>query len=64
MNLPQPRIGKRTTRRNTTIGIEMPLPLGGSVLVPLVKVPRNPSKYTPHQGEREKARRRKQQEKQ
>ena len=61
---PKPGIGKRTSRRNVTIGIEVRRPNGSSVLIPVVQVPRNTSKHMPHQGEREKARRRKQQEKQ
>ena len=55
------KIGRRSTRRKLFIGIE--LPGGGLHVLYTVDIP-YPSKYIPHQGAREKARRlRKQQEK-
>lgn len=58
------KVSRRLSRKNVTIGVELPHPVGGKVFVPLGVVPRNTSKYKPHQGKREMARRLKQQEQQ
>lgn len=52
------KIGKRESNKNITVGLE----LGNGWLVPIGVVKKDTSKYKPHQGEREKARRLKKQE--